>query len=94
MAKKSLMHNVLDLSSDFVVKQGGMWDHEAWEAFLEKASALGLEINDESKRSLGNVLESCKYFLGASPACDGDGEVPAPKKRTPAKPKEKAKAKE
>ena len=85
MAAKSKMQKVLDLAGEFVIAQKGSWGHAEWEGFLAKVAALDIEITDESKRSLGNILESCKCFY-----CDGDV---APAKKAAPKPKVKAKAK-
>ena len=88
MATKSTLESLLDLAGKFVVTQNGEWEHEDWEALLSKAAAMGIVLNDEFKRNLGNILESCKYFHAVCP--------PASAKKataTKAKPKPKAKAK-
>ena len=54
--------------------------------FLSKAAALGVVLDDESKRGLGNILEACKFFYCAGPA-------PAPKKKAPSKKKAEPKSK-
>ena len=74
MATKTRLQKVLDLTGQFVIAQKGVWDHDEWEAFLGKAAALGIAMDDESKRCLGNILESSKGLY--SDAEDG----PAPKK--------------
>jgi hypothetical protein len=86
MATKNMVEQVLELAGKFVVAQKGTWQHADWEAFLGKAAALGVPITDETKRSLGNILESCKEFLCTDGPC-----APAPKKAA-AKPKAKAKS--
>jgi hypothetical protein len=80
MAAKTLLQRVLDLAGQFVIQQKGQWDHVQWEGFLEKAAALGIGLTDETKRSLGNILESCRCFYS------GETLAPAPR-ITPAKPK-------
>jgi hypothetical protein len=74
MAMKSRLQKVLDLAGQFVITRKGAWGHEDWERFLEGAVALGIELTDETKRNLGNILESCKCFY-----CEADAG-PAPKK--------------
>jgi len=86
MAKKYVLQGLLDLAGNFVVEQKGQWQHAEWEELLKKAGDLGVPINDETKRNLGNILESCKHFY----AC---GEAAAPARKTAAKPKAKPKAK-
>ncbi|HPO14448.1 MAG TPA: hypothetical protein PLI09_13480 [Candidatus Hydrogenedentes bacterium] len=82
MAKKHSLQELLDLAGKFVADQKGQWDHDAWEGLLVKAEALGLELADENKRNLGNILEAAKYFYFCMPE-------EAPKKA--AKPKATAK---
>jgi len=60
MAAKTRMQEVLDLAGQFVTERKGVWSHDDWEGFLAKAAALGVTMDDESKRCLGNILESCK----------------------------------
>ena len=60
MAAKTRMQKVLDLAGQFVTERKGVWSHDDWEGFLAKAAALGVAMDDESKRCLGNILESCK----------------------------------
>jgi hypothetical protein len=80
------LDKLLSLAGEFVTAQKGVWDHDAWEALLEKAAALGMVVSDDSKRSLGNILESAKFFY----FCGDESEKP---KRAAAKPRAKAKAK-
>ena len=39
-AKKNVVEKVLDLSGEFVMKQGGTWGHADWESYLKKAAEL------------------------------------------------------
>ena len=93
MAAKTTLQSVLEITGKFVADQKGQWDHDAWEAFLKKVSALGVSLDDEAKRNLGNILESCKYFLCDSVCCASSCNKPTPKPKTPAKAKAKPKAK-
>lgn len=88
MASKHTLHEVLELAGKFVTEQQGQWDHDAWEALLPKMAALGLELSDENKRNLGNILEGAKFFFFSLPA-----EAPKAPAAPKAKPKAKAKAK-
>lgn len=80
----SALQKILELAEKFVTKQKGAWEHDEWEAFLAKAAQAGLDVNDESKRNLGNILEGLKYFYSV---------LPAPAKKASPKAKAKAKAK-
>jgi len=61
-AKKNELEKVLDLAGGFVTKQQGAWGHQDWESFLKKAAKAGVEIDDEGKRNLGNMLEAAKFI--------------------------------
>lgn len=80
MAAKTVLQKVLDLAGKFVSTHDGNWGHAEWEDLVADAAAQGIEPTDETKRNLGNILESCKYFHGSAPAAA-------------AKPKAKVKAK-
>lgn len=81
-AAKSPVEKLLDLAGQFITKQNGDWDHAAWEAFLAKAEALGVPVDDESKRNLGNILEGGKYFYTTMPQKPAKKKA-APRKRAP-----------
>ncbi|MBX7254977.1 MAG: hypothetical protein K1Y02_01355 [Candidatus Hydrogenedentes bacterium] len=77
--------SVVDLCTKFIEAKKGSWDHDAWEGLLAQVAKTGIEITDEVKINLGNMLEAGKYFYKLAPAA-------APKKAA-AKPKAKPKAK-
>ena len=88
-APKSKFEKVLDQASSFVQARKGAWEHADWEGFLKRVERLGVDLTDETKRYLGNILEAGKHFYNAEP--------PKPKKKsktkTKSKPKSKTKAK-
>jgi len=88
MAAKSVLQQILSLTEKFVSSQKGEWEHDEWEGWLDKVGALGVELTDETKRNLGNILESCKHFYGMKVA-----KPPAKAKAAPAKKKAAAKKK-
>jgi len=83
-AKKNEVQKILEVVGDFVTKQGGAWEHADWESFLKKADKIGISMDDEGKRHLGNLLEAAKLLYHKA------GITPEPKS---AKAKAKAKAK-
>ncbi len=83
MATKTTLQKILDLAGQFIIAQKATWQHEDWERFLGQVAALGVTITDESKRNLGNLLESSKAFYTDTPA-------PTPKKAPARKAKPKA----
>lgn len=62
MAKTHPVQKLLTLAGKFVTEQQGTWDHEAWEGLLAEAAQTGMDMGDEAKRNLGNILEGSKYF--------------------------------
>lgn len=89
MPSKTTLDSILEMAGKFVVAQKGQWGHEEWEGFVSKVAALGVSLSDETKRNLGNILETCKYFYAIG-AAQASGAA-APKKKAAAKPKAKAK---
>ena len=85
-AAKTKLMIVLEMAGTFVEKQRACWDHDDWERFLGGVQATGLELSDETKRNLGNILEACKHFYAPSP------RKAAAAKKTAAPKKVKAKA--
>ncbi len=79
MAKTHPVQKLLTLAGKFVAEQQGDWDHEAWERLLAEAAQSGMNMDDEAKRNLGNILEGSKYFYHKLPA------------KAPRKPRAKAK---
>ena len=62
MAANITLNELLGLAGDFVVNQKGAWEHGDWEVLLAKLAETGLELDDEAKRNLGNILESARHF--------------------------------
>ena len=87
MATNHSIQKLLTMAGKFVVDHKGMWEHEQWESFLGEVSNMGMEVSDECKRNLGNILEASKFFYCAMPA-ESDGKAPATKAAT--KPRAKA----
>jgi len=93
MAKKSTMQAVLDQAAKFVTRQEGVWGHQEWEALVGELADLGLEMDHEARRNLGNLLEAAKYFRNAEAAAAGTKPAKrtrAAKSESEAKPKKKA----
>lgn len=88
MAVTSPFSKLIDAVEKFVVKHRGQWNHSEWEQMTREASQLGYPCEeDECKRNLGNILESCKFFYnhggtaaGEGGATMGEGAAPARKK--------------
>lgn len=83
MAAQSPLRKVLDLAEKFVASRKGEWNHTDWEQLLDDARKLGYPCDDdECRRNLGNILESCKYFYAYTPAgAAAHSRKPAARKR-------------
>lgn len=92
MASEHVVKDVLALCGSFVVKKKGCWDHNDWEGLVADAEKLGVPVNDEDKRNLGNILEAAKDLYHALPSPPAAARPKATKKAA-AKPKATAKAK-
>ncbi|MGI6461361.1 MAG: hypothetical protein ACOX5J_14955 [Candidatus Hydrogenedentales bacterium] len=79
-AAKVGVERLLALAGQFIAKQKGVWEHEDWEAFLAKAGALGMPMDDECKRNLGNILEAGKFFYEILPSAPTRKKAAAGKK--------------
>lgn len=82
-ATKTPFEKMMESATSFVKKQKGSWEHADWEAFLASASKLGIELNDENKRQIGNLLEAQKELFLAMPA--SAKKKAAAKKKAPVK---------
>jgi len=86
MPGKTNLEVILERSAKFVVKNKGQWDHQGWEDYLGSVSNLGLVMDDETKRHLGNILESSKHLY------ENGGKAAQAAAKPKAKPKAKLKA--
>ncbi len=92
--KKSGVQELLSMAGRFVEKQRGKWEHKDWEVFLDHVNKAGVELTDEVKRNLGNVLEASKHFYSkVSVVPDKPKAKPKTKRKAKAKPKPKTKSK-
>jgi len=63
MAKsKSPIEDLVSRASKFVEKNKGRWNHDAWEKLVKDVSSTGVDMSDDTRRHLGNMLESVKHF--------------------------------
>jgi hypothetical protein len=51
------------LAQKFVRSKKGEWGHGDWEKLVKEAQKCGLDMDDEGKRNLGNLLETGKVFF-------------------------------
>ncbi len=87
MAKsKNPYDELVSRATKFVEKQKGRWDHAAWEKLVKDVSNTGIEMSDDTRRHLGNMLESVKHFYDklSTPTA---AKKPATKKKASAKKK-------
>lgn len=63
--KKNPIDDLVSRTSEFVEKQKGRWDHAAWEKLVKDVASHGVEMSDDARRHLGNMLEAVKHFYNA-----------------------------
>ena len=93
-SKKNPIEDLVSRTSKFVEKQKGRWDHAAWEKLVKDVSTTGVEMTDDTRRHLGNMLEAVKHFyteLGKEPKSAKSKSKPKAKSKTKAKAKTGAK---
>ncbi len=61
-SKKNPIEDLVSRTSKFVEKQKGRWDHAAWEKLVNDVSTTGVDMTDDTRRHLGNMLEAVKHF--------------------------------
>jgi predicted flap endonuclease-1-like 5' DNA nuclease len=62
---------LIQLASDFVTRQRGMWDHTAWQEFLSDLQQRGIGLTEEVHSYLGSVLEAFKRLYDATASVAG-----------------------
>ncbi len=62
-----LFNEITSSAKNFVEKQKGVWDHAKWEEFLSDIQKKGMSLTEESKKTIGSILESLKKFYQPSP---------------------------
>jgi len=72
---------LLEMASEFVEEKNGRWEHPDWEAYLERLHREGYRLNEESKGSVGGILEIFKAYYH-----NHDFPLIAEKRRKPANP--------
>lgn len=86
------IEDIVSRAQKFVENQKGRWDHEAWEKLVKDVSNSGIEMSDDTRRHLGNMLESVKHFY-TELSKPGTKKKAAAKKKSSAKKKSPAKKK-
>lgn len=94
MPNQTNLEAILERAAKFVNAKKGQWDHQNWEDFLGSVAQFGLVLDDETKRHLGNILESSKqlYENGGNRPVKASTSKPAPKAKAKPKPALKKKA--
>jgi uncharacterized membrane protein (DUF2068 family) len=61
-SKRTTFDELVQLASDFVIQQKGVWDHVAWMGFLSHVESRGVDVSQEMEIYLGELVESIKRF--------------------------------
>ncbi|MBF0319264.1 MAG: hypothetical protein HQL01_05610 [Nitrospirae bacterium] len=59
------MTGLAENTVSFIKKTKGQWDHSVWEAYLKDMQKKGMDLNNETTKYLGSILEVSKelYFM-------------------------------
>ena len=60
--KRTTFDELVQLASDFVIQQRGMWDHKAWMDFLSRVEGGGIKVSPEMETYLGDLVEAIRRF--------------------------------
>ncbi len=64
---EKIMSVVSEQTSKYIQKTKGVWDHSGWENFLKDIQNKGVELTEETKSFIGDMLESVKKFYTSIP---------------------------
>lgn len=92
-SKKNPIEDLVSRTSKFVEKQKGRWDHAAWEKLVSDVSTTGVDMTDDTRRHLGNMLEAVKHFYTELSKSPKSKSKSSSKSNAKAKPKKAAAAK-
>ncbi|KJR43521.1 hypothetical protein MCHI_000583 [Candidatus Magnetoovum chiemensis] len=65
----------MDLSTKFVQKQGGVWDHTAWLEFISEVQKKGFAISNDMQSNIGKFIESLKNIHNSMTSTSGIEKV-------------------
>jgi hypothetical protein len=86
---KKPVDDLVSRARKFVEQQRGRWDHAAWEKLVNDLSKSGVNMGDDARRHLGNMLEAVKHFYTELSAPAKKKKADSKKKKSAAKPKKK-----
>lgn len=69
--EKAKYKDLIELAGLFVEQQKGAWGHTEWLEFLSDIRERNIELNDDSKKYLGLVLEHMRDFYNTSSSVRG-----------------------
>ncbi len=64
---ENVMSEMSDITVNFVKKTKGVWDQSGWEAFWKDFQKKGVDLTEETRSYLGEILEASKELYGTSP---------------------------
>ncbi|QWR75989.1 hypothetical protein [Candidatus Magnetomonas plexicatena] len=70
----TLFRDLLRISSQFVEKQKGYWDHTAWLSLLKDAQEKGVQLTADMQTYLGTIVQSMKKIYETSSFKQGFGK--------------------
>jgi hypothetical protein len=64
---RKMRAEISDQVAELVEKTKGKWEHLDWEKFVADLQKKGIELTEDAKRDLGDILESAKKFYSSLP---------------------------
>ncbi len=64
---KKGIENLSDLTAKFIEKTKGQWEHLEWEKFVKDIQQKGIDLTEETRSFLGEILENSKKFYFSLP---------------------------
>ncbi len=62
-------------AANFVEKQQGMWDHNAWLNFISDAQKKGVQLSEEMQSYIGGMLEAMKKIYQTQTMEDSNAAI-------------------
>ncbi len=59
--------SISEQTTKFIEQTKGVWDHAGWENFLNDIQKKGIQITEDTKSYIGDILESTKKFYASLP---------------------------
>ncbi len=73
---ENVMSDISDHTVNFMKKTKGVWDQPGWEAYLKDLQKKGIDLTDETRSYLGEILEASRKIYSVLPPIVSKAEAP------------------